>query len=308
MQETDTRVALVTGGNGGIGLETARGLARAGFAVVIHGRNEAKTREAASVVAKDTNATVDTLTADLADFAQVRAMAAAFRQRFGRLDVLVNNAGLFNRTYHETADGIEHTFAVNHLGHFVLTHELLDLMTPRKGTEPGVGTGVGTGRIVNVSSRAHERSPRVDFEDLNLRNRYGLWRAYGQSKLFNIWFTRELSRRLAGTGLTTHAVHPGVIATDIVRDTPGVVRWIWGKLAKSVEEGARTSLEVALGERAGRESGGYWRDEKPATPSKQARDDEGAARLWAESEKLTGATGWDGKIASLRMVVDGGVV
>ena len=194
---------LVTGANTGIGKWTAIGLAERGAAVVIHSRNPEKGRAAQDEIRRQSgSADVDLLLADFSSLAEVRRLAAEVLERYPRLDVLVNNAGLISGRRAESADGYELTFAVNHLAPFLLTNLLLDRIV---ASAPA--------RIVTVSSRAHLRAA-IDFDDLDVRHGYQAMDAYSRSKLANVLFTRELARRLEGTGVTANCLHPGVVRSD----------------------------------------------------------------------------------------------
>jgi NAD(P)-dependent dehydrogenase (short-subunit alcohol dehydrogenase family) len=219
---------------------------------------------------------------DLASVASIDAFAAGLLAATDRLDVLVNNAGAVHGQRLETDDGFEMTFGVNHLGHFLLTGLLLDLL---RASAPS--------RVVNVSSHAHKSARRgLDFDDLQSERRYRPFDAYGKSKLANIYFTRELARRLEGSGVTTNALHPGFVGSRFGRD--GDLGTFIGSVgmplarpfAISSEKGARTPIWLASSPQVATMTGGYFYKCAPSTPSKVARDDEAARRLWAASEEL----------------------
>src|SRR5215207_6225037 len=198
------KIILITGATNGIGKAAALELAKQGNTVVIVGRNPAKTQATVEEIKQQSgNSAVEGLIADLSSLADVRRLADEFRQRHSRLDVLINNAGALFAERELTVDGYEMTFAVNHLAYFLLTNLLLDLL---KASAPA--------RIVNVASDAH-KGMKINFDDLQLEKNYGgmMGPAYGQSKLANILFTYELARRLAGTGVTVNALHPGLVRT-----------------------------------------------------------------------------------------------
>ena len=278
------RICLVTGANSGIGLETARGLAAQGATVLMTARSRVKGEQAVADVQQTTgNPRVELLSLDLADLASVRAAASAVTARFDQLHVLINNAGLMLSDRRLTTDGFEMTFGVNHLGHFALTLLLLPLI---KASAPA--------RIVNVSSIAHQAVRKgLKLEDLMYEQRpYSMMGAYGASKLANVHFTRALARRLAGSGVTVNAVHPGTVGSRIASD--GDVDGLFTMLYQfarpfmmSTKKGARTSLHVATSEEGGRISGAYFERSRQARISQAARDDEAAQRLWEISEKLT---------------------
>lgn len=278
-QQGQAKVALVTGATNGIGKVTARELARLGMTVVIVGRDPDKTRATVEELRRDSgNSRLEGLVADLGVQAQVRRLARDFRARHGRLDVLVNNAGALNGRRQETPDGIEVTWAVNHLAYFLLTTELQDLLTRTPGA-----------RVVNVSSEAHRAGP-LRWEDLEGKLRYSGWQSYSQSKLANVLFSRELARRLRTSGVRVNAVHPGFVASGFGKNTPGwlsrVFTWA-APLARSEEEGARTSIFVATSPTVAGLSGRYFSNEREVQPAPFALDDAAAARLWRLSEEMT---------------------
>lgn len=284
MSQDTPKVAIVTGANTGIGLETARGLAERGFTVVMTARNPEKgERAVADVKASTGNHNVELLHLELSDMASVRAAASTFKSKHSQLDLLVNNAGLILSERGVSADGFESTFAINHLGPFLFTTELLDLIKAS-----------GPARIVNLASEAHRMSSGLDFDDLTREKRsYAGMAVYGDSKLANILFTRELARRLEGTEVVAHAVHPGVVRTGFAGD--GDTTGFFAVLVKmgapfmlSAAGGAKTSLHVATSAQAGLCSGLYWAKSKQKTPNKAARDADAAQRLWQVSEALVG--------------------
>ncbi len=276
------KTVLITGGNAGIGLETARALAKQGATVVIVARDAAKGEQAVADIVKTTgNERVSFMKCDLGSQKQVRQLAADFKAKHDRLDVLVNNAGAFFSEYGETEDGIERQFAINHLGPFLLTHLLLDLL---KASAPA--------RIVNVASRAHYRG-RINFDDLYFKKNYdGFIKAYGQSKLANVLFTNELARRLEGTGVTVNSLHPGVVATDIaLKESKGFYRfgwWLWKHFMITTEQGAETSIYLASSPVVEGVTGQYFDKCKAKQCAKDGADKNIAQRLWEVSEKLTG--------------------
>src|SRR3990170_70761 len=275
------RVCLVTGATAGIGAVSARELARMGATVVGVGRNPDKCATVGERVKSETgNPQVEFLSADLSSQAQVRRLAEAFKQKYDRLEVLVNNAGAYYLTRQECVDGIELTFALNHLGYFLLTNLLLDLI---KASAPA--------RIVNVSSNAHQ-SARMDFASLKGGGFYNSWAAYSQSKLANLLFTYELARRLEGTGVTVNALHPGFVASSFAHNNGWLVAWgtkVAQKLAgRTPEEGARTVIYLASSPAVEGVSGKYFIDEKAVASSPASYDETIAKRLWEVSEQMTG--------------------
>jgi retinol dehydrogenase 12 len=271
---------LVTGATAGIGLETARALAKEGAELFIVGRSAEKTKAVvAELQATTGNQTVSSFLADLSSMAAVKQLGAEVLARVDRLDVLVNNAGAVNPKRVLTVDGYELTFATNHLGYFALTHSLL----PALKRSPAA-------RIVSVASEAH-RGAKLDFSDL-MTEPYAAFKAYSRSKLANILFTRELARRLAGTAVTANSLHPGVVRSNFLAKPGlwGVVGKVAGLFMISNEEGARTSIFLASSKDVEGVTGQYFDTCKARTPSPEAQDDEAARRLWAESEKLSGVS------------------
>lgn len=272
------RVAVVTGASAGIGKETARGLAAAGATVVLVVRSAERGDAARREIAETTGAEAHVVLADLALQSDVRRAAAEIRERFGAVHVLVNNAATYHRRRQVTADGIEAQLAVNHLAPFLLTNLLLDLLV---ASAPA--------RIVTVSSGAH-RGRRVPWEDFQAERRYRPFPRYGQTKLMNLLFTRELARRLEGTGVVANAVHPGVVGTELLFGGLGLLR-LFRRWMKTPAEGARTSLHAALSPEAASVTGRYFVDEALHDTDPAALDDAAAARLWRVSEELTGFFG-----------------
>ncbi|GBF04847.1 short-chain dehydrogenase [Deinococcus aerius] len=270
-QAMSGKTVLVTGATNGIGLVTARQLARRGARVVIVGRNPEKTARVAAEVGA-----ADALIADLSELTQVRRAAAEFRERNPRLDVLVNNAGAYYARRQETREGIEMTWALNHLAPFLLTRELLPLL--REAEDP---------RVVTVSSDAH-RFGRIRFDDPEFRRGYSGWAAYGQSKLANALFARELARR--EPGVRSNSVHPGMVRTGFGHNNGGGTSLLWrlvDRFAISPEQGARTSIRLASDPEL-RISGRYFAQEREVKPSARALDDGAAQRLWTLSEEYVG--------------------
>ena len=271
------RVCVVTGANSGIGRATALGLARLGARVLMVCRDRAKGEAAQSEIAQETgNADVELLIADLSSQAAIRELSQEIHQRVDHLHVLVNNAGTYLTKRSTTVDGLESTFAINHLGYFLLTDLLLDLL---KAGAPS--------RIINVSSGAHAGA-HLDFDDLQSERSYNGWRAYAQSKLANVLFTNALARRLEGTGVTVNAVHPGVVATNFGR-SGGFMRFgmrVAGRFMLSPEEGADTPLWLASSSEVDGISGKYFVKRKAVRSSPESRDPAFQERLWQVSEEL----------------------
>jgi NAD(P)-dependent dehydrogenase (short-subunit alcohol dehydrogenase family) len=275
------KYVLVTGGTGGIGKATATGLAALGARVGITGRDQGRAAAAAADIRAATrNHAVDIFAADMSSQAEVRRLAAQVLGTYPRLDVLVNNVGGFWARRHVTADGLEHTFALNHLAPFLLTSLLLDRLT---ATAPA--------RIVTVSSGAHAQG-RLDFDDLQGERNYSGQQAYSQSKLANVMFTYQLTRRLEGTGVTATAAHPGVVATSFGAEDHaahwGIMIRVARPFMKTPSQGALTPVYLASSPEAEGVTGQYFANRKPRASSKASYDTVAAARLWQASAALTG--------------------
>ncbi|HEX6240691.1 MAG TPA: SDR family oxidoreductase [Polyangiales bacterium] len=271
------RVVLITGANTGIGLVAARELTRAGARVFIACRSEAKAKQAIDIIAQATGKQVENIPLDLGDLASVRSAAAAFLARDLPLHVLINNAGLAGQRG-LTKDGFELTFGTNHLGHFLLT----GLLWPRIKQS-------GPARIVTVASRAHERVRSIAFDAQRspTQSTTGV-PEYGVSKLANVLFSAELARRAQGSNVTTYALHPGVVATDVWRHVPGIARGLIKLFMISPEEGALTTLHCATATAAASETGLYYDKSRVKQASELAQDRALAHRLWEQSEAWTG--------------------
>ena len=273
------KTCVITGATSGIGLAAAEALAARGASLALVGRDRARGEAALARVraaAPDVRATVHY--ADLLRMGEVRRLSAELLAACPRIDVLVNNAGALFQVREVTEDGLERTLALNHVAYFLLTQLLRDRLA---ASAPA--------RVVSVASRAHERAV-LDFDDLNLEHGYSGWTAYCRSKLANILFTRELARRLAGTGVTANCLHPGFVASRFGDNNRGPFRWAFS-LAKrltaiSEERGAETIVYLASDPAVAGTTGGYFADSRPATPSAAAADDRSAGRLWEISAKL----------------------
>ena len=285
MPDMQGKTVVVTGGNSGIGFETAAALAAMGARVVVTARNADKGRAAVADITQRLggDAQVQLVVFDLADLASVRRGASELLEQVPRLDVLVNNAGLVLSERTETVDGFEATFATNHLGPFLLTNLLLDRV---RASAPA--------RIVNVASTAHNAARKgIPFDDLQSEKKYATMRVYGRSKLANILFTLELARRLEGTGVTANSLHPGTVRTGYGAD--GDARGLLALGLKisspfflSSAKGARTSIYLASDPEVEHVSGLYFVKCKPKQPKRWARDGEAARHLWQVSEELVG--------------------
>ena len=274
------KTCLITGGSDGIGYVAARELARMGARVVIVGRNAAKTDAAVErIIAGTGNPAVERLLADLSSQREVRRVAAEALERLPRLDVLLNNAGAIFLSSRPSADGIEMTFALNHLGYFLLTSLLLERL---RDSAPA--------RIINVSSSSHGSPGKFRLEDLPKPGSNRGYRAYGRSKLCNILFTYELARRLEGTGVTVNALHPGLVRTNIGRNN-GLTGWVVnsfiGARGVDADTGAETLVYLVSSPEAEGVTGKYFVDCRAVPSSALSYDTELAARLWELSERLT---------------------
>jgi NAD(P)-dependent dehydrogenase (short-subunit alcohol dehydrogenase family) len=263
------KVVLVSGSTDGIGKQAALELARRGARVFVHGRDPDKGRAVADELRRASgNPRIELLLADFASFDQVRALAKELRKETDRLDVLVNNAGLYAPERELTVDGLELTFQVNYLSHFLLTELLLDLIV---ASAPA--------RVICVSSTLH-RHAHLDFDNLQGERRYDGDEAYAVSKLAMALFARELARRLFGTGVTANAVHPGGADTKLLRGR-------YGPGGGPPELAARSIVYLATSDEAARVTGAYFDRTGWRAPSPEALDDELARRLWELSERLT---------------------
>jgi NAD(P)-dependent dehydrogenase (short-subunit alcohol dehydrogenase family) len=273
------KIVVITGANSGIGKAASLALARMGATVVMVVRNPEKGEAARSEIIRESqNSSVDLLLADLSSLESVRQLAQEFHRKYSRLDVLVNNAGLFNQRRGVTIDGYENTFATNYLAPFLLTNLQLDLL---KASAPS--------RIINVSSVGHYNG-HMNFDDLNLEKDYGGWKAYGQSKLALVLFTHELAKKLEGTGVIVNSVHPGTVATNIWSRPLGPAGFIMAlpKLfMTSPEKGVETIVYLASSPDAERFSGEYWEKMKMKKSSDESYNEQIAQRLWDVSAKLT---------------------
>ncbi len=284
------KTALVTGANTGMGKETAIALAKAGMRVVMLCRDRARGEAALLDVQRQSGGgDVALMLCDLGEMASIRRFCGAFHETCDRLDVLVNNAGVLYLRRQETKDGLEAHFGVNHIGHFLLTNLLLDLMPP-------------FARVVTITSSAHKVG-RIDFDNLDLKKGYSVVSGYSRSKLCAVLFTKELARRLSGTGITANCVHPGMVASSIaINRRTGfgkTITRVLGWLVQTPAEGAATAVHVATSEACEGVTGEYFTKCRIARASKRSLDAALAARLWDVSAEIAEVTSakpsWGGK-------------
>lgn len=280
-QDLHGKTMVVTGGTAGIGRETVLRLVGQGADVLFVGRNQAKADAVLAETMRLGGGEATFLPADLSSLADIRRVAAEIRARLPKLDVLINNAGAIFTRRHLSIDGIEMTFALNHLNYFLLTRELLPLLQANR-----------TARIVNVASAAHVGA-RVDFDDLQGARTFRAWKAYGQSKLCNILFTYELARRLQGSGVTANCLHPGFVDSEFGDNNSFLAR-LAIQVAKAVgaigvRDGARTSVYLATSPAVEGQSGGYYAKSRPAKSTARSHDQLAANRLWKVSEAMVAA-------------------
>lgn len=270
------KTAIVTGANSGMGMATARALLDEGATVIMLCRSEKRGKEAYEKLLEDGNGRTYLILADLGDYGSVRNFVKQVKESFARIDILVNSAGFISLDRQETKEGLERQFGINHVGHFLLTTELLDMM------------GEGS-RIVNVASGAH-KTGKIHFDDINLHKGFNVFKAYSQSKLANVLFTRELARRVKDRGITVNCCHPGAVATNIGIDRETGFGKTVTKLLKpffqTPEQGAATAIFLATDEAVKDITGEYFYKCKIAKSSKRSKDMELVKRLFEFSEQL----------------------
>ncbi len=280
---TNRKTAVITGGNSGIGYQTAKELAKQGWRVVITGRNAEKLENAANkierLIQKGSGGEIVFRVGDYASFRSVRGLATDLNKE-PRIDVLINNIGISLPNHQVSKDGNDMMVQVNHLSHFLLTHLLLDKL---KASAPA--------RIINVSSKLHRLAVGYGFDDFNMEHSFSTLPAYGRTKLYNLLFSFELAHRLKGSGVTVNALHPGIIATNI-GDFKGILGFVW-LLSKLFQKpsfmAARVPVFLATSPKLDGVTGKYFsRGLRPVTPSRLARNKQAAQRLWIMSAKLTG--------------------
>ena len=278
----DGKTVIVTGASSGIGMATAARLGALGARVVMVSRKEDRgIRARDEILRQHPGANLDLLIADLSTTQAIRRLADEFKQRYQRLDVLINNAALITSRRKTTPEGMEMQFFVNHLAYFLLTGLLLDVL---RASAPS--------RIVNVASTAHSRG-LIDFNDLQLGKNYRGWQAYANTKLMNLVFTYELARRLEGKRVDANCLHPGVIKTGLMRNFSSVVQVAWnatGRFFKQADDGAETPVYLASSPEVEGVTGKYFKYCRPVGTSAQSYDRDVQRKLWEESERLSGFT------------------
>ena len=270
------KIAIVTGANSGMGLATVEALSDKGATVIMLCRNEERGQAAMEQLMEKKDRRLELMICDLGDYASIRSFVKRVKEKYPRIDILVNNAGFISLDRQETKEGLERQFGINHIGHFLLTTLLLDHMVPGS-------------RIVNVASGAH-KTGKIHFDDINLHKRFNVIKAYSQSKLANVLFTRELARRLKKRRISVNCCHPGAVATNIGidRDT-GFGKTITSLLKpffQTPAEGARTAIFLATAESVKNITGGYFYKCKIVRSSKRSKDPALAKRLYEFSEEL----------------------
>ena len=274
------KLCVITGANSGIGYETAKALAQKGAYIVMVCRNEDKAIEAKnSILESVVDAGVAIVLCDFSIQKEIRKAADEITSRYKKIDILINNHGFIASERWETVDGLESTFGVNHIGYFLFTNLLLDNLKAARN-----------GRIINVASDAH-RAGEFEPENLQLQENFSPMKAYGNSKLFNILFTKELAEKVKDTKVTVNCLHPGVIGSNFGKSGNWLVRTFWALgsiFMKSSKEGAETSIYLASSDEVKNANGAYFKNKKAVAPRKNAQDMEAASQLWEISEELCG--------------------
>jgi len=266
------KIILITGGTSGIGKATALELMRTDSRVVIGARDIARGEATRAQLHSWSGKDVDVLTGDLASLASVREMADTFRKKYPRLDVLINNAGVYRNKRELSADGFELMFAINHLAPFLLTNLLLDSLKAS-----------GQARVLNIAAPS---ATKLNFDDLQGEKNFNAFNAFGASKMANLLFTFELARRLAGMGVTANAIHPGLVRSTLMSDASFFLRFFLNLVSASAEKAARGIIAVALGDQFANETGKFFSNEKEMKASEYAHDREIQKQLWDVGEKL----------------------
>lgn len=271
------KIAIITGSTSGIGEETAKALAREGIQLVLPVRNMAKGEALVEKIRQLTgDGRADLFECDLSSMDSIRAFAREFNEKYDRLDILINNAGIWEMKRSETPDGIEKTFAINHLAPFLMTNLLLDKL---KASAPS--------RIITVSSMAH-KGGKIRFDDLEGKRRWSWMGSYAQSKLANLFFTRHLARKLEGTGVVANCLHPGVVSTHLFDKMPQFLHGPMKLVMIPPREGAKTSIYLATAPEAQHFSGEYLAKKKIQKTSSYTYNREVAEKLWGVSKQYTG--------------------
>lgn len=271
------KICIITGATSGIGRETAKELARKGAVLVLPIRDSLKGDILKDEILEQVpEAQLDLMHCDLASFASIREFATAFKKKYKNLHVLINNAGIWETKRNLTSDGIEKNFAVNHLAPFLLTNLLLNSL---KASAPS--------RIINVASDAHKQG-KINFSDLEFEKKYSSLGSYAQSKLANILFTKKLSQKLKGTGVTANCLHPGVVSTNLFDKMPKILMGVMNLFMISPQKGAQTSVYLATSPEVENVSGEYFAKSKNKKPAPQALRQDVADKLWEISEKYVG--------------------
>jgi len=270
------KTAIVTGANSGMGMATVKALSGMGARVIMLCRSEKRGREALTKLNADGHRAIELILCDLGDYSSIRDFVSQVKKKYEHIDILVNNAGFISLDRQETKEGLERQFGINHIGHFLLTTSLLDLM----------GEG---GRIVNVASGAH-KTGKIHFDDINLHKGFNVIKAYSQSKLANVLFTRELARRVKDRGITVNCCHPGAVATNIGIDREtGFGKTVTGLLKpffQTPEQGARTAIFLASDGSVSGITGEYFYKCRIARSSRSSKDPALAKKLYEFSEEL----------------------
>jgi len=274
------KLCVITGANSGIGYETAKALAQKGAYIVMVCRNEDKAIEAKNMILNSVrDAGIAIVICDFSIQKEIRIAAAEIASRYKKIDVLINNHGFIAAERNETADGLEATFGVNHIGYFLFTNLLLENIKAAKN-----------GRIINVASEAH-RNGDFNPENIQLTENFSAMKAYGNSKLFNILFTKELAERVKDTNVTANCLHPGVVKTNFPNNGNWMVKLFWkigSPFMISPKKGAETSIYLASSDDVENANGAYFKNKKAVAPRKDAQNMEAAQKLWEISEKLCG--------------------
>ena len=273
MNKEHKKVAIITGATSGIGAEATKVLAAEGMHLVLPVRSMQKGEQLrAEIMDKTPNAQIDLMLCNLSSLQSVKDFAKQFDASYSRLDVLINNAGVWETKRQESQEGIELTFAVNHLAPFLMTNLLLEKLKT-----------TGNSKIITVSSNAHKFA-RINLDDLEGKKSRNSTKAYAQSKLANVLFTRSLAKLLNGTGVTAYSMHPGFVATNLFSKFPGFLMPLFSLIMVSPQKGAETLVYLATQPEIEKLNGGYFINKRPASISKAGKDDLLATQLWEVSQ------------------------